>query len=434
VASPANLAEALLHVASNKGAPGPDGQSVEEVVADARRLQPRLRDALLSGNYIPGDVRRKWIPKPGGGKRDLGIPNVVDRWVQQAIRQVLEPIFDPDFHPSSHGFRPNRGAETALAEARRNVTEGYAWIASVDLSKFFDRVNHQRLLARLSHKVGDGRLLGLIHRMLKAKVVLPDGTRVTTEEGTPQGGPLSPLLSNVVLDELDWELERRGLRFVRYADDINIFVRSERSGHRVMDSTTRYLTRRMRLQVNEKKSHVTRPEDLHILGFSLHRHRNGEVGIRLSKRSKERLDARLREMTPRNWGCSLDACFEALNTYLRGWSGFFRICTLDGAAEFGRFDAHTRRRVRAIILKQKKRVRTLLRDLLRRDVPWRAAIRVAFSRRGHWPRSRWYGLHRAYPNAWFHERLVSLWREWHRLNPPRTVSGQGLLFDPEIPT
>jgi group II intron reverse transcriptase/maturase len=268
VASPSNLAEALLHVARNKGAPGVDGKSVEEVVAHARRLLPMLRRELLACRYQPGDIRRVWIPKPGGGQRGLGIPNVVDRWAQQAVAQVLGPLFEPSFHRSSHGFRPGRGAETALAEASGHLREGLRWVVSIDLAQFFDRVHHQRLLARLGQRVQDGRILALVHRMLKARVVLPNGTRVATKEGTPQGGPLSPLLSNVVLDELDWELERRGLRFCRYADDVHVYVRSERAGRRVLASTTRFLEGRMRLVVNRNKSVVGRPEDTHFWGYA----------------------------------------------------------------------------------------------------------------------------------------------------------------------
>ena len=226
VASPANLATALLNVVRNKGAPGVDGRSVKEVLGSARSLLPRLQRAMLDGTYQPGDIRRVWIPKPGGGERGLGIPNVIDQWVQQAVLQVLEPVFEPTFHLSSHGFRPKRGVHTAIAEAKEYVGDGYEVVGDIDLSKFFDRVHHQRLLSRLGQKVTDSRILKLIGRMLKAKVVMPDGTRVSTEEGTPQGGPLSPLLFNVVLDEFDKELARRGLRFVRYADDCNIFVRS----------------------------------------------------------------------------------------------------------------------------------------------------------------------------------------------------------------
>ena len=219
VASLPNLARALLFVARNKGAAGVDGVSTQEVVEAAPELLPKIRHALITGNYQPGDIRRVWIPKPGGGERGLGIPNVIDRMVQQAVLLQLEPIFEPTFHDSSHGFRRRRGAQTAIAEATTYFNEGYGVTVDIDLSKFFDRVNHQRLLARMGKQIGDSRVLKLVHRMLKAKVVLPDGTRVVTEEGTPQGGPLSPLLSNIVLDELDWELNRRDLRFVRYADD-----------------------------------------------------------------------------------------------------------------------------------------------------------------------------------------------------------------------
>ena len=240
VASPSNLAEALLHVARNRGAPGVDEQSVEEVVEASPRLLPRLRRDLLSGSYRPGEILRVWIPKPGSReRRALGIPNVVDRWVQEALRRELEKIFEPSFHPSSHGFRSGRGSRTALAEVSEYVSAGYDWIVSLDLSKFFDRVNHQRLLARLAHRVEDGRVLQLIHQILRASVVMPTGERIVPDQGTPQGGPLSPLLSNVVLDELDWELDRRGLRFVRYADDLQVFVRSERSAGRVFEGLVR---------------------------------------------------------------------------------------------------------------------------------------------------------------------------------------------------
>lgn len=220
ITSELNLQVALTKVVQNKGAPGVDGLSVKEVEQDHATLVPQLRRELLAGHYRPGDVRRVWLPKPGGGQRGLGIPNVIDRWVQQAILQVLEPIFDPTFHDSSHGFRRGRGAQTAIAQAREHLQAGLTTVVDIDLAKFFDRVNHQRLLAKLSEKIRDPRVLELIGRMLKARVVMPDGTKVVTEEGTPQGGPLSPLLSNVVLNELDWELERRGLRFVRYADEI----------------------------------------------------------------------------------------------------------------------------------------------------------------------------------------------------------------------
>jgi RNA-directed DNA polymerase len=267
VASEVNLARALLNVVRNKGAPGVDGQTVEEAEPQAPRLLAALRRDLLAECFRPGDVRRVWIPKPGGGERGLGVSNVMTRVVQQAVLQVLEPIYEPTFHPSSHGFRPNRGAHTAIAEATGYLEAGFRVVVDLDLAKFFDRVHHQRLLDRMSQRVTDRRVLDLVRRMLKAAVVMPDGTRVAVAEGTPQGGPLSSLLSNIVLDEFDQELARRGLRFVRYADDANIFVRSERAGVRVMASLRRFLEQRLRRHVNEEKSAVRRPEQVHFLGF-----------------------------------------------------------------------------------------------------------------------------------------------------------------------
>lgn len=428
VAQPANLAVALLHVARNKGAAGVDGRSVDEVMADAHRLLPRLRAALLSGQYRPGDVRRVWIPKPGGGQRGLGIPNVVERWVQQAVHQILGPIFEPTFSEHSHGFRPGRGAQTAIADAKAHLEAGFTWMVSVDLSKFFDRVSHQRLVARLGQRIADVRLLRLVHRMLKAKVVLPDGTRVSTEEGTPQGGPLSPLLSNIVLDELDHELTRRGHRFVRYADDFNIFVRSERAGHRVMASTTRFIERRLRLKVNVEKSAVARPGEIHFLGFSLPVRADGVVEVDLSERSKKRMAIKIRVLTPRNWGQPIEACIERINGYLRGWFGYFRTVTRFGDRVMQAFDAHIRRRLRVIIVKQKKRPRFLYRHLIERGVRPRTAARHAWSRRGPWRQSVG-AMHRAYPNAWFHRRLFCLENEWRALYAPEVEvsTGQAIL-------
>ena len=431
VASPANLATALLNVVRNKGAPGVDGRSVEDVLGSAQSILPRLHRALMDGTYQPGDIRRVWIPKPDGSQRGLGIPNVIDRWVQQAVLQVLEPIFEPTFHSGSHGFRPKRGAHTAIAEAKEYVGDGYGVVVDIDLSKFFDRVHHQRLLSRLGQKVADSRILKLIGRMLKAKVVLPDGTRVCTDEGTPQGGPLSPLLSNVVLDEFDKELARRGLRFVRYADDCNIFVRSERAGQRVMGSIRKFLQGRLRLKVNEEKSKVARPDEIHFLGFTLRKAKERtKVEVHVSSRTKERMDAKIRELTPRMWGQSSSRCIEQLNIYLRGWSGYFRICTEENTHRLSRWDAHIRRRLRAILVRQKKRPRYLSRHLQQRGVSRRGATQAAYCRRGAWYQANTYGMTTAYPNAWFHERLVSLVSTWEALTPrPQLASGQTLLFD-----
>lgn len=431
VASEPNLAQALLHVLRNHGAPGVDGKSVEEVVRHAPALLPRLRRELLSGRYRPGDIRRVWIPKPGGGRRGLGIPNVVDRWVSQAVLLVLEPIFEPTFHDGSHGFRPRRGAGTALADVRTHLSEGFTWIVSVDLSSFFDHVNHQRLLARMGRQVKDGRVLALVQRMLKAKVELPGGVRMANEEGTPQGHPLSPLLSNIVLDELDGELQRRGLRFVRYADDINVFVRSERAGGRVLDSLTRFLEGRMRLTVNRDKSGIVRPETSHILGFSFRVEPDGQVDVLLSDKTIRRMSERIQALTPRTWGRSLEDLLHRTGVFLKGWMGYYRQCSAASLRTLLVMDAHIRRRIRAILVLQKgRRPRFLYRHLRGCGVSVRAAARAAWASCGPWPRSNRPGLTRAYPNAWFHARLVSLATEWHRHNPPAQASGQRLLFAP----
>lgn len=412
VADQGNLTTALVKVARNRGAPGVDKQTVCEVVRHAGHLLPKLSHALLTESYVPGDVRRVWIPKPSGGQRGLGIPNVVDRWVQQAVLQILEPIYEPTFHASSHGFRPRRGAHTAIAESAGYVKQGLRYTVDIDLEKFFDRVNHQRLLDRLAQRVADRRVLRIVRLMLKAKVVLPDGTRVSTEEGTPQGGPLSPLLSNVVLDELDWELARRGLHFVRYADDCNVYVGSMRAGYRVMASIRRFIEGRLRLKVNEAKSAVDVTHRRHFLGFRVGVTRKGRLTVQLSKRTLQRLDARLRELTPRNWGQSLAWCMRQLNAYLCGWMNYFQLCTKAVTRTLKYFDAHVRRRLRAIIVRQKKRPRHLFRHLQRRGVSRGSAWKTAFSRRGVWWQSRSAGMNRGYSNSWFDDRLKSLEQLW----------------------
>jgi group II intron reverse transcriptase/maturase len=367
-----------------------DGQTVEAAEAKAPSIIARLRRDLLTESYRPGDVRRVWLPKPGGGQRGLGIPNVVDRTVQQAVLQVLGPIFEPTFHPSSHGFRPKRGAHTAIAEATGYLKEGYQTVVDLDLAKFFDRVHHQRLLARIADRVKDQRIITLVRLMLTASVVMPDRTRVAVKEGTPQGGPLSPLLSNVVLNELDSELARRGLRFVRYADDCNIFVRSERAGQRVMTSIRRFLEKRMRLQVNEEKSGVRKPEDVHFLGFSFRCAKEGEgddVAVFPSRKAERRLMVTMREMTPPSWGRSISSCMENISRYLTGWISHFRLCTPEAVKGMGVTDAHIRRRVRAIIVRQKKRQRFLYRHLKARGVSPKAAAGCAFCGKGAWVKS-----------------------------------------------
>ena len=415
----ANLARALLNVVRNKGAPGIDGQTVETAERNAAALIAGLRQALLRESYRPGEVRRVWLPKPGGGLRGLGIPNVVDRMAQQAVLQVLEPIFEPTFHPSSHGFRRHRGAHTAIAEAKEHLKAGRRTVVDIDLSKFFDRVDHQRLLDRLAQRVSDRRVLALVRRMLKAGVVMPDGATIAVHEGTPQGGPLSPLLSNIVLDELDRELERRGHRFVRYADDCNIFVRSERAGRRVMASIRDFLERRMRLAVNEEKSAVRDPGAVHFLGFRFPRRRTGddrEIVVLPSAKAEKRLKATIRAMTPPNWGKSLNASMNELSRYLNGWMAHFRLCTAEAAKGLGAIDAHIRRRLRAIVIHQRKRRRFLLRHLKAKGVSRKAAFGAAYSPKGRWFRSNHAGMTRAYPPAWFTGRLASLTTRWRELN------------------
>jgi RNA-directed DNA polymerase len=342
-----NLRQALQRVQANKGGPGVDGMTVERLPDFLRTQWPAIRTQLLSGTYQPQPVKRVEIPKPDGGVRKLGIPTVLDRFVQQAILQVLQRRWDSTFSEHSYGFRPGRSAHQAIAQAQQYVAEGYRWVVDIDLEKFFDRVNHDLLMARVAKRVSDKRLLKLIRGFLNAGV-MENGLVSPTDEGTPQGGPLSPLLSNLLLDELDRELQRRGLRFARYADDCNIYVGSERAGQRVMQSITRFLTTKLRLKVNESKSAVARPWERKFLGFSL---TNGAVPKRaIAPKALLRFRERVRELTRRNRGISLERMIAELARYLQGWRAYFGFSQLPSVLRD--LDSWVRRRLRNVVWHQ----------------------------------------------------------------------------------
>jgi RNA-directed DNA polymerase len=394
-----NLRKALGQVRRNKGAPGIDGMTVEQLAAHLREHWPEIRQALLHCSYQPRPVRRVEIPKPSGsGMRQLGIPTVLDRFVQQAVLQVLQRYFDPTFSEQSYGFRPGRSAHQAVTRAQQYVTAGYRWIVDFDLEKFFDRVNHDRLMAQLARRIADKRLLKLIRAFLRAGV-MENGLVSPIDEGTPQGGPLSPLLSNVVLDELDRELERRGHRFVRYADDCNVYVRSLRAGQRVMVNISRFVETRLRLKVNAVKSAVAQPWQRKFLGFSFTGPNTPHPARRIAPQALERFRQRVRAMTWRRRGVSIEQTVEELGVYLTGWRGYFGFC--ETPWQLRDLDSWVRRRLRAVIWKQWKRHRARYRELTRRGVPRWVAQSVAASSRGPWPLSRSRAVQQALPNTFF---------------------------------
>ncbi len=409
VCEPENLRRALKRVEGNKGAPGIDGITVEELPNYLKKNWPRHREELLEGTYRPKPARRKEIPKPDGGVRNLSIPCVMDRFVQQAMLQVLQEQWDRSFSEHSYGFRPRRSQQQAVARAQGYIAEGYRMVVDLDLEKFFDRVNHDILMSRIAKRVKDKRVLKLIRAFLNAGVVMEDGVVIPTEEGTPQGGPLSPLLSNLMLDDLDRELERRGHRFVRYADDCNIYVRTERAGQRVMESVSEFLTKKLKLKVNREKSAVAAPWQRKFLGFSF---TSGKaLKRRIAPKARQRFEKRIRELTQRSQGISMERRIRQLAAYLRGWMAYFRFC--ETPSIFKDLDSWIRRRLRCVQWKQWKSCQGRYRALHRLGLGAEEARRLGYCSRGPWTVSAYQPIHRALPNAYFDSlglpRLVALY-------------------------
>jgi len=393
-----NLKGALRQVKANKGSPGIDGMTVGGLTDYLKQHWPAIREQLLGGTYQPKPVRRVEIPKPdGGGVRKLGIPCVLDRFIQQAVMQVLQRRWDPTFSNHSYGFRPGRSAHQAVAQAQQYVAEGYGWVVDLDLEKFFDRVNHDKLMGQIAKRVEDKRLLKLIRAFLNAGV-MENGLVSPSVEGTPQGGPLSPLLSNLVLDELDRELERRGHRFVRYADDSNIYVRSERAGQRVMKSITQFITHKLKLTVNEAKSAVARPQERKFLGFSFSV--GPEVKRTIAPKALARFKARVREITRRAKGVSIETTVKELAPYIRGWRAYFAFC--ETPEVLTSLTGWVRRRLRCALWRQWRTARRRRAALMALGVGPTLARNTAASYRGPWSASQNKALHIGLSNAYFH--------------------------------
>jgi RNA-directed DNA polymerase len=391
-----NCKEALARVKANKGSAGVDGMTVEQLPEHLKQHWPAIREQLLSGTYRPQPVRRVVIPKPDGGMRKLGIPTVLDRFVQQAVMQVLQRRWDRTFSEHSYGFRPGRSAHQAVKQAQEYIADGYRWVVDLDLEKFFDRVNHDKLMARIAERVSDKRLLKLIREFLCAGV-MENGLVSPVGEGTPQGGPLSPLLSNIVLDEFDREVERRGLRFARYADDCNIYVRSQRAGERVMESLARFVTTKLKLKVNGQKSAVARPWERKFLGFSF---TSADVPKRrIAPKAVGRFKKRVRELTRRTRGISIERMAKDLSQYLRGWIGYFGKCETPSVLQ--RLEMWVRHRLRSVIWKQWKRGRIRFAELRTRGVGRDLAAQTAGSAHGPWRLANSPALAVALPNAYF---------------------------------
>jgi group II intron reverse transcriptase/maturase len=394
-----NLLEALRKVEANKGAAGIDGVSTEHLREYVQQHWEQIKQQLLEGTYKPSPVRRVEIPKPDGGMRLLGIPTVLDRLIQQATLQKLTPIFDPSFSVNSFGFRPNKRGHDAVRQAQRFIREGYRFVVDIDLAQFFDRVNHDILMSRVARKVKDKRVLKLIRNYLKAGIMI-GGIRVASEEGTPQGGPLSPLLANIILDDLDKELERRGLRFCRYADDCNVYVRTKRAGERVKQSVTRYLEGKLKLRVNEEKSAVDRPWKRKFLGFSFTMQK--EAKIRIAPKSLKRVKEKIRMLTKPTWSISMEERIQLLNQYLMGWMGYYAL--IETPHPLKQLEEWIRRRLRSCLWQQWKRVRTRIRELRALGLKEKQVLEIANTRKGAWRTSKTPHLHKALGIAYWQSR------------------------------
>ena len=410
IVSRANMMKAYNRVVSNKGAAGIDGMTTGRLKEHLQGEWPRIKEELLTGTYAPQPVRKVEIPKPGGGTRMLGIPTVLDRLIQQAVYQELGPLFEPSFSASSYGFRPGKSAQQAVQAARNNVAEGLRWVADIDLAKFFDRVNHDILMSRVARKIKDKRVLRLIRRYLQAGL-FEGGITSQRSEGTPQGGPLSPLLSNILLDELDKELERRGHAFCRYADDCNIYVRTRRSAERVMASLTTFLEERLKLTVNQEKSAVARPWRRQFLGYGMTNHRTPK--LKVGGKALERLKSRIREISRKGRGRNLKRIIEEVTPILRGWSNYFKLSEV--RKPFDELDGWIRRKLRCILWRQWKHPYTRARKLMQRGLSEERAWESAQNGRGPWWNSGAPHMNEAFDISYFTKLgLMSLLHQFHR--------------------
>ncbi len=411
IISRGNMMAAYSRVLSNKGAPGVDGMSVTALKGYLHEQWPRIKEELLAGRYHPQPVRKVEIPKPGGGTRMLGIPTVLDRLIQQAIHQVLSPLFDPGFSENSYGFRPGKSAHQAVKAAQKHVSCGLRWVVDIDLEKFFDRVHHDTLMSLVKRKVGDRVVLSLIDSYLKAGI-LAGGLITARVEGTPQGGPLSPLLSNILLDELDKELEKRGHAFCRYAADANIYVATRTSGERVMASITGYLSERLKLTVNQNKSAVDRPWKRAFLSYSMTWHRKPRLTV--APKAVARLKANLKTIFRQGRGKNIQATVKETTPKLRGWIAYFRYSEVKGI--FDELDGWLRRKLRRILWKQWKRPYTRAKNLMRRGLSEATAWRSATNGHGPWWNAGAAHMNKAIPKSYFDKLgLVSLMGQYHRL-------------------